>query len=261
MAATRIIILATVAVLSATVTATAQTRPGTVERRDFATFNTTGTPTGYTLPRVPIQRRNAQPTPPMPTVQPYRPMQAESPPPEPENPKSLETGKVKSEPKDQSVPVAVQSLAPAQTPPAKYVKGMTVSGKAKAFDGHSLVVDGHAVRLDGADAPGLLQPCRAGAGATWRCGEDSYRRLASLVDGRKVTCRVEEQVGNGAAAICSVQGVRDLAEVMVREGFAIPNGHDEGRYSAAAAAARAGKVGMWVGSFESPSRWRESASR
>jgi len=261
MAATRFKILAAAAALMAAGAAAAQTyQPGPAVR-NYNDYRTTGAPSGFTLPSVPIQRRNDQSQPVRPSVQPVAPVQPPPPltAPAAENHAPPVQEKAKPAPKSQSVSSAAQSLPAAA--PAKYVKGMSLTGRGKAYDGHSLVVDGHAVRLDGADAPGLLQQCKTAGGASWRCGEESYRRLAALVDGQKVTCRVEGQAGEGAAAVCSFQGTRDVAEVMVREGLAIPNGHDKGRYSAAASSARAGRVGMWVGTFEAPWKWRESNAR
>jgi len=148
----------------------------------------------------------------------------------------------------------------AATPPARpssaYAAGMSISGVAKAVDGHTLHVSGHAVRLHGVEAPGLSQHCRTRSGTTWPCGRKSAERLAQLAGGQRVTCVVEEPSGEGAAAICTARGISDLGMIMAREGWTIPNGHAGTRYSGAAQAAKASGAGLWSGTFQAPWEYR-----
>jgi len=241
-------------------------------RPDYQRYSTTGAPNGFAIPNVGLQRPGTYNT-----NQPSNlltPLSGSNPaanvqntpvpatPVEPENPKALETGRVKT---DSTKAVSIQEpaasvAAVSKSSSVKYTPGQVISGKAKVFDGHSLLIDGNAIRLDGADAPGAVQTCTSGSGTAWRCGEAAYRRLVELTADHKIICRVTEQVGDGAAAICATTGVSDLAAVLVRDGLAVPNGHDHGRYGAAVNAARAGKTGMWEGSFTLPSKWRAANS-
>jgi len=255
--------LAITAVVATAVPVTAQPGPNSQSQPgyttpDYGQYRGTGVPSGsFTLPTVGLQRRDVPPRPPADQLPTFK-ATTQPLPVEPAKDASPTVGKVKTvsePPKSQSASSGAAAVPPAAQP-QRYPKGMIITGLGKAYDGHSLVVDGHAVRLDGADAPGLVQTCQTHDSVAWRCGESAYRRLSSLVDGRKVTCRVEEQVGEGAAAVCSVQGIRDVAETMVREGLAVPNGHDEGRYAAPVQAARNSRSGMWVGSFQAPWLWR-----
>mgnify|MGYP001057567523 FL=1 len=238
----------------------------------YPAFRTTGVPTGnFALPTVPL-RALPKPEEPvfkatsLPLDQTVRD-EAESAT-EPARSDPTAPGRVitrSAPPASQNAPaaasMAISPSASSQSSKVRYTAGLIISGKAKAYDGHSLVVDGHAIRLDGADAPGLLQICRTTAGVAWRCGEDAYRRLASLVDGKTVSCRVEQQVGEGAAAVCSMPGIKDVADLMVREGLAVPNGHDRGRYAGSADSARQARIGLWVGPFEAPWTWRARQRR
>lgn len=243
---------------------------GYAVRPDYHRYQTTGMPNGFVMPHVNLQRpgiynTNQPSNSPIPLsgVNPTANVQNNnlSAAVEPENPKALETGRVKTDSTKQiTVQEPAASVAATKNSTIKYSPGQVISGKAKIFDGHSLLINGNAIRLDGADAPGAVQTCTSGTGTAWRCGEVAYRRLAELTTDRKVTCRVTEQVGDGAAAICSASGVSDLASVLVREGLAIPNGHDHGRYGAAVNSARSGKIGMWEGSFTLPSKWRAANS-
>src|SRR5262249_19636035 len=57
-------------------------------------------------------------------------------------------------------------------------------------------------------------------------------------------------------ATCTVGG-RDMAEAMVRAGWALDVArYSGGRYAAAEAEARAAKRGIWEGSFAAPASWR-----
>jgi endonuclease YncB( thermonuclease family) len=244
---------------------------GYATRPDYQRYQTTGAPNGFTMPSVSLQRPPAYGTnQTYPTTMPQvgttpgavpgaqNSQSSNIAPAAPENPRSLDTGRVKSDStKDAASQAPATSVtATGRTAAVKYTAGQIITGKAKVFDGHSLLIGDDAVRLDGADAPGAVQTCTSASGTAWRCGETAYRRLSELTADRKVICRVTEQVGEGAAAICSASGVTDIAAILVREGLAVPNGHDKGRYGGDSNAARAGKSGMWGGSFTLPSKWR-----
>jgi endonuclease YncB( thermonuclease family) len=244
---------------------------GYVTRPDYQRYQTTGAPNGFVMPSVGLQRPTTGSIQPFNPIMPQtsatasRPATAPSTAPVaavPENPRAMETGRVKSDSmKDAASQAAATSVVgTGRTTAVKYTAGQLISGKAKVFDGHSLLIGDDAVRLDGADAPGAVQTCTTSSGTAWRCGETAYRRLAELTADKKVNCRVTEQVGEGAAAICSASGVTDIASILVREGLAIPNGHDKGRYGGAVSAARTGKSGMWNGTFVLPSKWRADNS-
>ena len=140
-------------------------------------------------------------------------------------------------------------------------RGTVVTGKAKVLDGQNLVVNGLPLRLDGAEAPGAAQVCMTRTGTPWECGRRARARLATLADGRKVTCVTTQPIGQGAAAICGGNGVRDLAERLVWEGLAVANGHDRGRYAEMQSSARASGRGVWIGSFVLPWKWRAANER
>jgi endonuclease YncB( thermonuclease family) len=62
--------------------------------------------------------------------------------------------------------------------------------------------------------------------------------------------------------VCSAEGVPDLGETLVRQGYAIDLGGAIGNpYQDAEAEARAGKRGIWRGTFERPSDWRQAHPR
>lgn len=138
---------------------------------------------------------------------------------------------------------------------ARYVIGMTLSGTAEVFDGHSFLLGNHPLRLNGVDAPGLKQVCTATGGAVWRCGEASRTLLKRLIDGKRLTCHVDALAGAGAAVSCSGVGIPDVTRMVVEAGMAVVNGHGR-KYGDAQIAAQKGKAGLWVGKFTSPIEWR-----
>jgi endonuclease YncB( thermonuclease family) len=153
--------------------------------------------------------------------------------------------------------VAPQKKPVKQAQQTKYTIGMTLSGVAKVFDGHSFLVDNHPVRLNGVDAPGLEQVCTAAGGSSWRCGEASRTFLKRLIDGKRVTCLVDALAGSGAAVSCSTVGIPDVTVMVVDAGMAVVNGHGR-KYAEAQSAAQRKKAGLWVGRFTGPIEWRRN---
>ena len=138
----------------------------------------------------------------------------------------------------------------------KYRAGMSLYGKARAYDGHTLLVDGHPVRLNGVEAPGLRQVCSTGARTTWRCGQKAFERLSALVRAGKVRCTVTSPAGHGAAATCSASQTKDIGALLVGEGLALPNRQSLGAYNSAASGAMNARRGLWIGPFTDPAKWR-----
>lgn len=138
----------------------------------------------------------------------------------------------------------------------KYPAGTVLEGSTTVYDGQNILISGAPVRLDGAEAPAIGQNCYTRQGLVWKCGEKAAQRLAEIVSAGAIRCTVTEPLGNGAAAICSARGVSDITSVLVSEGLAVRNGHDDGRYAVQQSIAKAGNRGLWIGPFEAPWTWR-----
>jgi endonuclease YncB( thermonuclease family) len=81
--------------------------------------------------------------------------------------------------------------------------------------------------------------------------------------GGNVNCeaRATDRFGR-IVAVCSAEGVPDLGEAMVRDGYAINLGGPAGNpYRDAEDEARSAKRGIWRGTFERPSDWRQANPR
>jgi len=98
--------------------------------------------------------------------------------------------------------------------------------KIVSIDGDSLRVgDGSEYRIFGIDAPELHQTCKEANGKAWACGRAAKARLTTLIKGGNVACAAHDKDRFGrTVAVCSAQGVPDLGEAMVRQGYAIDLG-------------------------------------
>jgi endonuclease YncB( thermonuclease family) len=126
---------------------------------------------------------------------------------------------------------------------------------ARAIDGDSLRGSLGDIRLIGIDAPELFQECRDGEGRLWSCGREAHAFLRSLVSRGGLSCEAQARDRYGRAlSRCSVNGVDDIGEAMVRAGYAVA--FMSTSHQATEADARAAKRGIWRGTFERPQDWR-----
>lgn len=131
------------------------------------------------------------------------------------------------------------------------------------IDGDSLrASNGIEYRLFGIDAPELQQTCKEANGKSWLCGREAKARLATIMKRGNVNCqaRAKDRFGR-IVAICSAEGVPDIAEAIVRNGYAIALVFATRNYQDAQVEAEVAKRGMWRGSFEVPAAWRAAHPR
>ncbi len=136
-------------------------------------------------------------------------------------------------------------LAPSQ------VSAETVSGVAHVIDGDSLRIDGTTIRLFGIDAPEADQMCRKDD-VDWSCGTQAGLELAALINGKSVTCDVNDlDVYGRSLAICTV-GYLELNRTMVEQGWAIAFKRYSTAYAAAELSAKSARAGIWSSQFDLP---------
>lgn len=130
-----------------------------------------------------------------------------------------------------------------------------ISGPAIAIDGDSLDLSGIIVRLHGVDAPEFKQNCTRG-GSGWACGKDAAVKLASLINGKSVSCS-QHDLDNYERIVASCRvGNVDLGLSMIDAGLAVALPHFTDRYVSAEARARAARVGLWGAEFQPPADYR-----
>lgn len=136
--------------------------------------------------------------------------------------------------------------------------------KIVTLDGDTIKAgDGAEYRLFGIDAPELHQTCSEANGKSWLCGRAAKAKLTTLIKGGNVNCesRATDRFGR-FVAVCSAADIADLGEAMVRDGYAIDLGGQAGNpYATAETEAKDAKRGIWRGSFERPSDWRQANPR
>lgn len=132
-----------------------------------------------------------------------------------------------------------------------------VDGRAQVVDGDTLRVGDQKVRLYGIDAPESSQTCQRG-GAAWRCGEESTRQLAALVQGHSVECKASGHDAYGRLlAVCFSHAI-ELNRRMVELGWAVAFRKYSDAYIAEEAKAMAARRGIWSSSFDLPQDYRSS---
>lgn len=132
-----------------------------------------------------------------------------------------------------------------------------VNGQAQVVDGDTLRVGAERVRLFGIDAPEASQTCQRD-GAAWRCGEESTRQLASLVQGNSVECQASGRDAYGRLlAVCFSDGF-ELNRTMVEQGWAVAFRKYSDAYVAEEAEAKSARRGIWSSSFDLPQDYRSS---
>ncbi len=130
-----------------------------------------------------------------------------------------------------------------------------VTGRATALGSDTLAIDSQVFQLFGVDGIEFHQFCLIN-GRPWACGASATRALQTLLDAVVVDCTpTGERNGAATFATCaSADG--DIAENMVRQGFALADRAQSDEYVAAEETARVGGDGIWRGTFEEPWAYR-----
>jgi len=133
-----------------------------------------------------------------------------------------------------------------------------------SVDGDTIrAANGAEYRIFGIDAPELHQTCLEANGKSWLCGRAAKTKLTTIINRGNVNCdaRATDRFGR-TVAVCSAEGMPDIGEALVREGYAIDLGGAAGHpYRDAEAEAKEAKRGIWRGSFELPWEWRAANPR
>jgi endonuclease YncB( thermonuclease family) len=132
----------------------------------------------------------------------------------------------------------------------------TITGAAAVIDGDTLEIGGERIRLAAIDAPEPLQLCWDRWNRNWPCGRRAATALADRIGGSQVTCTIDGSSRSGPAATCRVLG-EDLAEWMVRSGWALADRMVSAAYGSVEEEAIDAELGVWSGGFTPPWLWHE----
>jgi len=112
------------------------------------------------------------------------------------------------------------------------------------LDGRTLTLDGVAVRLAGIEPPRAGEICRTLDGRNEACAVRTATQLELMVRWRSVTCRMPERPRRDIATNCRI-GNTDIAQWLVRNGWARPAREDDPRFAQALTFARQQRAGLW----------------
>jgi endonuclease YncB( thermonuclease family) len=134
---------------------------------------------------------------------------------------------------------------------------VTISGSAQVTKPYSFTLDGYEVFLLGVDSVEAKQTCTVN-GRIWECWAAAQRQLQTILSEGEVTCEsvVEDTSPKRMIASCTLNG-QDIGRQLVEAGFGLALPEETSRYSDAQADARVDGVGLWQGTFTTPSVWRE----
>lgn len=142
----------------------------------------------------------------------------------------------------------------------------TVSGRARALQADQIVIGTQRISLWGIDAPDPDQDreCVASNRVFYGCYTNAKRALEILVDLGPVECKDTGQKNyvNFPYMTCTMGGI-DIAEDLVKSGWAFAFRLQTDKYVAAEATAKAAKKGMWQDGirYTLPWEWREMNGR
>ena len=151
-------------------------------------------------------------------------------------------------------------LAGAVALPGPAFADADLSGRVRVIDGDTLDVGPIRVRLFGIDAPELDQNCTTAQGATWACGRWSAQEVTARFQGTWAECeKITIDRYRRVVARCRVKG-QDIAEVLVSDGVALAYRRYSMDYDLAEKGAAVNARGLHAGTFETPDRYRATAS-
>lgn len=143
--------------------------------------------------------------------------------------------------------------------PRPAVAGDEITGTARVIHTNMILVEGVTVRLYAIDVLEREQTCDNGL-VVYPCGQVAAGRLANALVNQTVVCALLAGPGTPDAnapklAVCKVGGV-DIADWLVRTGFAFADRAHPEVYGEVEALARSQTTGIWRGPFVLPWDWR-----
>jgi endonuclease YncB( thermonuclease family) len=140
-----------------------------------------------------------------------------------------------------------------------------ITGRARALQADQIVIGTQRISLFGIDAPDPDQDRECFAGRTfYGCATNAKRALEILVDLGPVTCTDTglRNYVNFPYMTCKL-GELDIAEDLVRDGWAFAFRRQSDKYVEAEAQAKAARKGMWQDGirYTLPWEWREMNGR
>ena len=132
-----------------------------------------------------------------------------------------------------------------------------ISGFPSITDGDTIKISHKRIRLYGIDAPEKKQICVKNF-TKYSCGQEATNNLKKKIDGKLVTCKVQEKLDRYKRyiGVCFIGDI-DLNKWMVINGYAVAYKRYSKDYIEDENYAKKNKIGLWSGSFIHPEKWRK----
>ncbi len=131
------------------------------------------------------------------------------------------------------------------------------AGEVAAIDGDTLRIGFKRIRLSAIDAPELSQICHGERGEPTLCGRSARDALQAMIrNGLRCDVETHDRWRREVATCINLSGV-DVGRELVRQGWALPYWRYDGvRYAKAYDEAMTSDVGIHIGTFIEPEKWR-----
>lgn len=129
------------------------------------------------------------------------------------------------------------------------------AAQMKVVDGDSLEDGERRIRLDGIDAPELIQTCFTASGEEYACGKEARNFIAEFVADNDINCDCLPQKDRYGRELCECfVGDQSLNEALVEAGWAMS--YRDTKYDKRQDEAEAARRGIWQGKFMRPALFR-----
>ena len=145
------------------------------------------------------------------------------------------------------------------------VNALEIIGFPKVIDGDTIHIESYKIRLEGIDAPEMRQKCKKpylqiiffNFQKDYHCGETSKKKLAQKIAKQQVKCILSDKDRYKRYLAKCFKGRLNLNKWMVRNGYAVAYKRYSKQYIVEENFAREEKLGIWIGSFLEPEKWRK----
>ena len=140
-----------------------------------------------------------------------------------------------------------------------------IVGFPKVVDGDTLHIESYKIRLEGIDAPEMKQKCKKpylqiiffNFQKDYYCGQVSKKKLVQKIAQHKIKCTLLDKDRYKRYLGKCFKGKLNLNKWMVRNGYAVAYRKYSKRYILEENFAKEEKLGIWIGSFLEPEKWRK----
>ena len=145
------------------------------------------------------------------------------------------------------------------------INASEIVGFPKVVDGDTIHIKSYKIRLEGIDAPEMKQKCKKpylqilflSFQKDYHCGQISQKKLAQKIAKQKVKCILLDKDRYKRYLAKCFKGKLNLNKWMVRNGYAVAYRKYSKQYILEENFAKEEKLGIWIGSFLEPEKWRK----